>query len=399
MNSRLWSRARKVASNISWLIVLLVMGIARGQEGCLDECCLDTCGDTWRARAEYLCWWTKGNAIPPLVTTSPDGTLRTMAGVLHTPGFEILFGGENIDDEVRPGGRLTLSRWLDDSSQLAVEGVFLYLGEDGKSGDFAASSLGSRILARPFFNVTSNAEDAELVVFPDVLNGRVDVASSSEIYSAELLGRWNSRRGSRGSIDLLGGYRYFHLDESLSIREQLTSVEIGGLVPLGTQFDLSDRFSTNNDFHGGQLGVAAEFWRDCVSLELSAKLALGNLRRHWQVSGDTVTQIPGLVPTTEPGGLLALPTNIGTHTDNQFAVLSEFGVNGTVLLTSRLSVVCGYSLLLLNQVARTGDQIDRNVNTSQIGGGPLVGPAQPAGRLGGSDFWAQGVNIGLDYRW
>lgn len=399
MNSRRWSGARNVASSISWLIVLLVMGIARGQDGCLDDCCLDTCTDTWRARAEYLFWWTKGNSIPPLVTTSPDGTPRTMAGVLDTPGYETLFGGENVDDEVRPGGRLTFSRWLDDSSQLAVEGVFFYLGGDGKSGDFAASSLGSPVLARPFFNVCSNAEDAELVAFSDVLNGRLDATSSSEIYSAELLGRWNSRRGPRGRIDLIGGYRYFHLDESLRIREQLTSVETGGVVPLGTQFDLSDRFSTNNDFHGGQLGVAAEFWRDYVSLELSAKFALGNLRREWQVGGDTISQVPGLLPTAAPGGLLALPTNLGTRTDNEFAVLSEFGVNGTVLLTSRLAVVCGYSLLLLNDVARTGDQIDRNVNTSQIGGRPMDGPPRPAAQHRGTDFWGQGVNIGLDYRW
>jgi hypothetical protein len=359
----------------------------------------DSSPNLWRVRADYLLWWTKGNSLPPLVTSSPEGTPREMAGVLGTPGVEILFGDHSIDNEVRSGGRWTLSRWLDDQSQIAVEGTFLYIADDLQTGDFSANQFAEPILARPFFNARSIREDSELVAFPNVLDGRIDVASSSEIYSAELLARWTSRRGSRGQLDWLAGYRHFHFGESLSARERLTSVEIGGLVPLGTQFDLSDHFSTDNDFHGGQFGLALEFWHDIFSLELSAKAALGNLRRQSRISGQTTTVIPGLDPRTTPGALLALPTNIGTHSDNRFAVLPEFGINGTVLLTSRLSLVCGYSLILLNDVARTGGQIDRTVNTSQVGNRPLDGPARPAARLAGSDLWIQGLNIGLDYRW
>ncbi len=399
MNSRICCLNKAAPATVWTLILSLLVGIAQSQEASFGESCLDTCGDAWRVRADYLFWWTKGNRVPALVTTSPDGTPRDMAGVVDTPGFETLFGGQKIDDSVRPGGRLTLSRWLDDTSQTAVEGVFLYLGDAGKSGDFSATSFGSPILARPLFNVIDAKEDSQLVAFPEILDGRVDVYTSSEIYSAELLGRWNSRSGPRGNIDLLAGYRYFHFGEKLGIREQLTSVELGGVVPLDTQFDLYDRFATQNDFHGAQVGVAAEFWHSLLSLELSAKVALGNIRRQWQTSGETTTRIPGQAATSAPGGLLSLPTNMGTHADNHFAVLPEFGINGTVLVTRRLSFVCGYSLLMLNHVARTGDQIDRSVNPSQLDGGDLAGPPRPAAKTQGADFWVQGLNLGLDYRW
>jgi hypothetical protein len=33
-------------------------------------------------RAEALLWWSKGSVMPPLVTTSPIGTLPQDAGVL-----------------------------------------------------------------------------------------------------------------------------------------------------------------------------------------------------------------------------------------------------------------------------------------------------------------------------
>lgn len=35
--------------------------------------------------AEYLLWWSKGNEIPPLVSSSPAGTPRADAGVIGSP--------------------------------------------------------------------------------------------------------------------------------------------------------------------------------------------------------------------------------------------------------------------------------------------------------------------------
>src|SRR5436190_10489023 len=52
----------------------------------------------WRVRGEYLLWWTNGNPLPPLVTSSPPGTPQNQAGVLGTPGVQTLFGGNSIDN-------------------------------------------------------------------------------------------------------------------------------------------------------------------------------------------------------------------------------------------------------------------------------------------------------------
>src|SRR5262245_5074691 len=84
----------------------------------------------WRVRGEYLLWWSNGNPLPPLVTTSPVGTPRTEAGVLGTPGAEILFGGNTIDTGARSGGRMTLSRWLESTDDTAVEFVGFFVGDD-----------------------------------------------------------------------------------------------------------------------------------------------------------------------------------------------------------------------------------------------------------------------------
>jgi len=55
-------------------------------------------------------------------------------------------------------------------------------------------------------------------------------------------------------------------------------------------------------------------------------------------------------------------------------------------------------------VLRPGDQIDRGINVAQTVQGAIAGTAatpgaRPAVSLVGSDFWAQGVNLGLEFRY
>ena len=57
-----------------------------------------------------------------------------------------------------------------------------------------------------------------------------------------------------------------------------------------------------------------------------------------------------------------------------FGVLPELGVNTRTALMPGTSLIFGYSLIVLSDVLRTGDQIDRVVNSSQIGGGAIPKP-------------------------
>ena len=105
-----------------------------------------------------------------------------------------------------------------------------------------------------------------------------------------------------------------------------------------------------------------------------------------------------------PGGFFALSTNSGHFTRDEFAVLPEVNVNLGYQLTSRARACVGYSFLYLSNVVRLGDQIDRNINTTQgppfLGAGAtLQGQPVPAPQLRSSDFWAQGFNVGLEFRY
>jgi hypothetical protein len=100
------------------------------------------------------------------------------------------------------------------------------------------------------------------------------------------------------------------------------------------------------------------------------------------------------------GGLLALRSNIGSHERDDLAFVPEVGLNIGLQLTRRLKTQAGYSFLWVSRVARAGEQIDPVVNVTQFpilsGNGPLIGPARPTLKFAETDFWAHGLNFGLE---
>jgi hypothetical protein len=135
------------------------------------------------------------------------------------------------------------------------------------------------------------------------------------------------------------------------------------------------------------------------------KLGLGNMHEVVAIAGNTQFSGGASAGTiTQSGGLLALPTNSGQFSRNQFALLPEAGFNAGLRLTSHLRATVGYTFLYANRIIRSADQIDPVLNVSQrpsLTGTPgtLVGPARPLFAFHDTDFWAQGINAGLEFRY
>ena len=99
-----------------------------------------------------------------------------------------------------------------------------------------------------------------------------------------------------------------------------------------------------------------------------------------------------------PGGLLALASNSGTHDSGQLSVVPELGCTLAFDLASQVRATVGYNLLYWNAVARPGDQIDLNLDPRQFPPSAVTGATRPQFVLHTSDYWAQGLNLGLEVR-
>jgi hypothetical protein len=287
--------------------------------------------------------------------------------------------------------------WLNCEQTCGLEGEFFFLGRSREF--FAAGSDGSQVISRPFFNALLGVPDVELVSFPGVLAGTLTVDSRSDVIGGGVNALHNLCCAPCGRVDLLWGYRYFNLTDEVTIAEDLTSLGSPGRVPPGFRFQIADRFRTENNFHGGVIGVAAERRFSPLFVGLRASVALGANQQITDIAGSTVITPPGGVPQTLPGGLLALPSNTGHYERTVFAVLPQIGVRAGVQLTDCVRVYAGYDFLYLSNVLRAGDQIDLRVNPTLLPPSQApVGPALPAFPARSTDFWLQGVSAGLQVR-
>ncbi len=205
----------------------------------------------------------------------------------------------------------------------------------------------------------------------------------------------------------LGGFRSLNLNEDLAIQDHLIPLAAGILnfqsLPADPPNTLSDvdRFHTSNTFYGGQIGGRLEWANDRFSVGLLGKVAFGVNQQLAIIDGSSSLTTPA-GSTAVPGGVLALATNSGRYYRSVFSVVPEGGVNLGWNITPRLKATIGYTFLYWTDVARPGNQIDRNLNpalqpTNQTFGNGL-GAAQPTFSFHESGFWAQGVNVGLEIK-
>lgn len=399
------------------------------QEGHVCDACGGMgCGQCWfggygwagglYVRAEYLRWQTSGMYVPALVTTSVAVPGQTFpppvrnAGVLGVPGTVVLYGDDTILDNTRSGARIIFGLPLDYEQRLQLEGE--YFGLEEAAENFTASSSGTPILARPFFNLMTSpqniaAESSELVAYPNVIRGTVNVDASSTFEGAAARLRYLlccsegcvpavvRRRGDVPGgyrMELTGGYRFVGLDDTLTIQENLAT------IPAPGTFNLQDSFQTNNEFHGVELGMLIQTRRGRWTMDWVSRIALGNTNATSIISGSTVID-DGTQPVTYQGGLLAQTTNIGTYNTSDFAVVPELGINLGFDITPRFRLLLGYTMIYWSRVLRAGDQIDREINPNLIppANNPLVGPLRPAQSFVWSDYWAQGLSVGIEGQW
>lgn len=380
--------------------------------GC-DSCgpCVDRCGfgggllgaaydcGLW-VKADYLLWWTSGESLPPLVTTSPYETPRTEAGVLGQPDTEILYGNGRYLNEARSGGRIEFGAWLDDCRTIGVGGGFFGLG-DGSSS-YSDESDGDPIIARPFFNTLTEAQDSALTAYSNTADGGVTagnilVRTSNDLVNANAFLTKLMWRDCRVRFDALAGYRFSRFDEDLAISEDFVVTEVNSIVPQGTTFDAIDSFDVTNRFNGGELGLKFETQFQRWSIDGLLKVGLGGMYQEANIWGRTIVTPPGSTPDVREGDLYALPSNIGTYSRNKFAVVPEVRLNLNYCITPTWRVNVGYTFMYWSEVVRAGSLVNPELNVTQLLP-PVIGPAVPTFTFVNGDLWAQGLNFGTELR-
>lgn len=332
---------------------------------CAPSYC-DMCANRPRlyGSVEYFLVWFENQRIPPLVVTAPPNFAGGVAGV------NVLLGG---DEPIDLGGinaiRSTVGYWLDSQQTIGVEASG-FLTETA-SNLFAAFHDGSPLNPVLLARTNGTLLPVAPVGFPGAVTGGIVSSQHARLWGAEANGvmNWSDRTNMR--TDLLAGFRYFDLDESLDIRN--FSQIVNG--PFGVS--QVDSFDSRTQFYGGQVGARTTIaWRQ-LSLSLVGKLGVGASHLSVGRAGQTTPTL-GIAA---PFGVLVTPANAGSDSTDRLAVLSETDIQVGYQWTRWLQTTVGYNLMYLTSSARVGDQI------------------QPAGGINATDFYTNGITFGISMRY
>lgn len=347
-------------------------------------------GWTYWGGAEFLLLWHSAADTPALVTTSSPETPSDQAGILGQPTTSILYGGPISSTSAHVGGRITVGVWFDPGQQSGIG--LRFFAVNGGSNDFRATSDEVPVLARPFYNLTKDVQDADVVAYPKPpkqTTGAIGIENSSDIVGGDVFWRRLIFAGSFHRTDLLLGYQAAQLDQDLRIGSTRTVVQ-DPTITTGTVVDSFDSFSVANRYNAFAIGLISEYDQGPIIWRLLAKVGLGNMRQRVSIAGGTARSLPPQAPTLLPEGLLARPSNIGSYEQTVFSASPEVAVSAAYRLTHGVALTAGYSLIYYNHVVEAGNQIDPVIDTRPAG-------TRPAFSFSDSGYLLHGLTIGL--RW
>lgn len=359
-----------------------------------------------RMEADFLLWWISGAPVgAPILTQGPFTT--PSPGTTILPGNAVVYGNEDRNFNVAPGFRLKLEAWepYDRQFGMSVSGFFLAtqtnkttIANSGADTDnslnFAFNSLQPQVPGS-----TQNLLAGGPVAPGVTAAGTFTATATTSLWGSDLNTLFGAYRNQGFTLDLIAGFRYLDLNESL-VMSSYRSDSDAGFQRSGT-----DSFTTRNQFYGGQIGGRAEYASGPFSASILATVALGANMQNISIDGSSFRTGPfAATPGGVSGFTFTQPSNIGQFSNTNFSAVPTVQIRTSYRLTQRIFASAGYEFTYWTDVVRPGNQIDNTINLSQSSAGPngvgaLSGASRPAVPFSTSDFWVHGILLALEFRY
>ncbi|WP_168218829.1 BBP7 family outer membrane beta-barrel protein [Limnoglobus roseus] len=365
--------------------------------GCAGGMPLGPKEPVWMSYSALLLWFQPQRFTFPLAVGGAPGQ----------PTRTLLDGRDELGQFL--GMKIDSGLWLNKDHTIGA-GIDGFITEHRSSFQTITGGPGSITIQRPFFDVVNGAQATLTAANADPANGLPAFAGSMATATTARLASLggslhrNVAYSDVWQVDLMYGFRYYDLDESLSVYQRSvlpTDITRGGVTvfPAGSAALLRDRVYTRNQFYGGEIGTRIEWKHRLGFIAFTPKLAFGSMHQVTQIDGDTKGE--GMNAQTFQGGLLAAGTNgdgnLGRYQRNRFTVATDIGSQVGVNITKNTQLVLGYQFYYLANVARPIQQLDSAINTRVVpispSFGALTGIRSPNVTFDREGFYAHGVSV------
>ncbi len=367
----------------------------------------DTREHFWASVDYTMAWFHSESFRTILATTGSPADLHPAA--IGQPGTVALFGQDGVNYGMFSGIHAEVGLFLDEDNHFSLEVGGMYIFPNHRQFALQSDPTGNPIIARPVLNAATQQEVAFIDAFPGTASGGIAIDTRSELYGAELNARVHGYGLKRLHADALLGFRFERLEETLSIQDQLSPLVAGtfpfngGLVNPPGMIGDTDRFHTSNSYYGVQLGGRVSWEEEWFCVSVFGKASLGPNDERVSIRGSSTSLVNGTTQTV-PGGILALPSNIGEYRRTVLGFVPEAGITLGFNVNSHIRLNASYSFLYWNQVVRPGGQIDRQVSPAQVPTDITFAPtttpgSRPQFTFNDESFWAHTLTFGIEFHY
>jgi Putative beta barrel porin-7 (BBP7) len=348
---------------------------------------------------EYVSLYFRSMPVAaPMLSAGPIGS-SARPGV--EDGVTVLFGGQNVDLSPHATLRQTMGFWGQDRCWGMEVSAFL-TEQKAEVDHFEGPINGRTVLARPNINALTGVPDSVLISSPPLFGGSAGVYTNTRSGGAELNFLKSCAYYDKFKFNLLGGFRWMVVNEQLRVDSH--SVLTDQNPPDPPVRDITDNFTTRNNFYGLQAGFQTEWRHNRCFVDATFKVAGGFTHEKLDIHGST-RFVDGGIENIVPFGVFALEPNSGSFSSKKPSYLPEGIIKVGYQWTQRLSTYVGYDGMYLSNLVRPGNQVNPVINPTLL---PIsqaynpqfpFGPPQPALLFSKSDFYMQGLMFGLSYRY
>lgn len=363
--------------------------------GSSSGCGCPSGANTW-ASIDTLLWWAEDRQAPVLISTGPAANVVPNIN----PGLGTAQFGGTMESDMLVGNRIDVGRYFGSDQVLGAGARFygLWNGDDTVTQTYN----GNASLGVPFFDTFGGiGSTAFLVGFntgiaapnPD-FSGTVTGTSGFDFLGSEAYTRALFGKGRNYRVDLLGGFTYHSIDDSITLAG--TSTQFNNLGPIAI-FNWADAFTAENTFFGGQVGVETQVQSGRFTLTSLAKVHLGNMRQRVTLAGASSLNNLGVGVTNFANNGLLVQGNNGSISRNNFTFTPELNTKLGVQLADGVNFNVGYSFILWTDMALAGNHIDNRIDSTVVGvvNNPAGNP--PVLAFNSDTFFLHGLDLGLTF--
>lgn len=359
--------------------------------------------------ADGMLWLSPNRRRPTLVSsTAPVGT----------QGIGDTLGDEHLNRHVISGTRIGLGYWWTTDNPWVPGGKLATTGVETRfmsvtQRSFSFTDDNSPTLVRPFFDRTTGTASGVIVATPGLATGTLSGSASESLWGLEA-NLWHTLQydwpGTTFSIEGMVGLRYLNLNDGIRIGRVSSFVANPVGFPefaflAGNRITEQESFSTQNRFIGGQLGIRGNLMFDTAIVTGQFQLAVGGTNEQINIQGNQLRTLANGQSILSQGALLALPSNIGRHSQNKLTAIPELGVKVAVPINGHVTLGVGFTTLYWSRLARPADQVDQTIDSRQVPSFPgapgpgVAGAVRPGVLFNQTDLWLMGALFSVEVKW